>query len=200
MIRARLWLVLATATLLSACATLPEPVDDPEARYRQATEQLRALTDWDASGRAALRTADDSGSLSLDWQQRGEAYQVDLRAPMGAGSARLEGDAEGVWLTTSAGDREYAPDPETLLAWYTGYRVPVSALRYWLRGLTAPGPEVEDLTLGPAGRPERIVQGGWEVVYRDWTEASGLPVPSRLEIVRGDDLVRVVIRNWRLDR
>ncbi|ABI55636.1 lipoprotein insertase outer membrane protein LolB [Alkalilimnicola ehrlichii MLHE-1] len=196
--RGRLLIAGLAALVLSACATLPEPVDDPKARYQEAVERLRAQTDWDASGRAALRTADDAGSLSLEWRQRGETYQVDLRAPLGAGSARLEGGPEGVWLTTSAGDREYAPDPETLVAWFTGYQVPVSALRYWLRGLDAPGPEVERLDLDPAGRPERLHQAGWEVVYRDWSQTNGLPLPRRLDISRGEDSVRVVIRDWSL--
>lgn len=79
--RGRLLIAGLAALVLSACATLPEPVDDPKARYQEAVERLRAQTDWDASGRAALRTADDAGSLSLEWRQRGETYQVDLRAP-----------------------------------------------------------------------------------------------------------------------
>lgn len=84
------------------------------------------------------------------------------------------------------------------MAWFTGYQVPVSALRYWLRGLDAPGPEVERLDLDPAGRPERLHQAGWEVVYRDWSQTNGLPLPRRLDISRGEDSVRVVIRDWSL--
>lgn len=203
MTRPRRRILLAVALLAGAvgCAGVPEPGRDArEAAFEARQERLTAVTHWRASGRAGITTDAESLSFGLDWRQAGEAFRLELRAPMGAGSLRLQGDGGGVVLEASDGTRARAGDAGALLERYTGLDLPVEVLPWWLRGLPAPGLELEALELDGEGRVERLQQAGWTVRFEDY-DARGGPValPVRFSAEGPSARLRAYIRSWELD-
>lgn len=184
--------------VLVGCAVQP-PVPEPVRLAAFASRQARIskLSNWSLEGRAAIRTARDGGSVAVHWRQLSEHYRIDLIAPFGAGSVRLTGDAQRVRLQTSRGESVVAGSARDLLNRYMGYDLPVAPLRYWLRGIPAPGP-VQMRRLDRNGRLSSLVQHGWRIQFHDYGRFSGVELPTALELRRDQVKVKLVIRDWNL--
>lgn len=184
--------------VLAGCSTLPPVTEQARlAAFANHQDLVSQLANWSLDGRAAIRTARDGGSVSVRWQQQGEHYRIDLIAPLGGGSVRLTGDVQGVRLLTSRGESAESSSARALLDRYTGYDLPVASLRYWLRGIQAPGP-VSSRRLDRKGRLVSLVQQGWRIRYRDYGRFSGLEMPTDLELRREEVEVKLVVRSWKL--
>ena len=192
----RLLATTVAALLLAGCATEPRkpaaetpPVDHrPEAR--------RALVDWVAGGRVAILHGDESWHATLHWEQRGERYHIRLIAPLGQGSVALRGLPGAVMMEHEEG-AVMAGDPETLLERHLGWRIPVTGLLHWVRGLPAPGGEPQR-TDGADGLPARLLQDGWTIDFRRWGEHHGVALPEKLFMEADGLKVRLVIDRWQL--
>ena len=86
-------------------------------------------------------------------------------------------------------------DADVLLREATGWPIPVQAMAWWVRGLASPDAVLE---FGADGRPRRLHAQGWTVDYQEWLPASGPwpEMPRRLQAVRGDARVRLVVDGW----
>lgn len=196
----RAGLVLVTvAALVSACATVPEPapVTEPQRVWQQRQAHLSALAHWMAVGRIAIRAEDDGATLSLHWEQVGDAYQIRLNAPLGGGSVEIAGDPEGVTLRSSKGEGPWsASSPEALLRERLGWSVPLEGLRYWMLGAAEPDVSVEELVLDAGGRPQRLSQLGWEVHYADYRPYGAYELPMRVFMSNARVSARIVVHRW----
>ncbi len=190
--------MLLAALLMSACATrpkIPEPAAESVWLDRQAT--LAALHDWQAKGRVALRTGEEGWSAGFDWQQRGENYRIRLRGPFGRGAVELHGNAQGVWLRRADQPAVFALNPEDLLQQQTGWRLPVTGLAAWLRGLPVRDP-APVLQWDAQGRLLHIGQDGWSIDYQRYMDSAGLSLPKKLRLQRDAIQVRFVIDDWQI--
>lgn len=198
MTRLRLFLLLLLG--LAGCATVPveAPAPQGEGTPAQHAEALAALRSWRMSGRAAVSTARDAGTVSMSWQQQGERYGVELRAPWGAGTVQVDGGPQGVLLRTSQGVQEFASEPRELLEYYTGLDLPLEALRYWLLGLPVPQapaqPEVDS-----RGLLTELRQHGWRIRYLRYGEFQDLALPTRLDLSGEGIEVRIAVQDWILN-
>lgn len=202
--RIRTWLPpIVAALLLAGCVTAPPPrapvTVDPVAAA-QADAQRAAMQAWDLAGRVAISGPGRGGSGRLDWEQRGDRYDLTLSAPITRQGWRLSGDAGWARLEGIDGGPREAADVETLLYQATGWEIPVRALVDWIRGVAAPqawhGPA--RVARGEGDVPARIEQAGWTIEYGAWFEAGiGQPaLPRRIEATRGDARVRLVVDGW----
>lgn len=209
---ARGLLLAGALALLAACAGQPvrqaPPVGaDAEMATQEAREvALRADDEWSLAGRVALANGDRGGSGRLDWRQAGSSYSVSLSAPITRQSWRLRVDPMGATLEGLDGGPRQGPDASELLLRSTGWRIPVEALPDWLRGARAAGLGPAVMAFGPDGRLARMQQGGWTIEYSGWGMPDALPaggpgvaLPHRLEAVRGDARVRLVVDGWDVD-
>lgn len=207
------WFISGGLVLLVACAGQPVRQAPPVAAAAELATQeareaaLRADLDWSLAGRVALANGDRGGSGRLDWRQAGDRYSVSLSAPITRQSWRLSVGPGGATLEGLDGGPRHGPDASALLLRSTGWRIPIEALPDWLRGARAPalGPAV--MAFGPDGRLARMEQGGWTIEYSNWGmpgaegagavgAAPGVALPHRLEAVRGDARVRLVVDDW----
>ena len=193
--------------LLAGCAAMDAGVqDDPdvdaqerERLFEERRAALEQVETWRATGRAGITTPRERVSLSLDWREAPEGYRIDLRGPMGSGSVRLEEGPESVTLRHADGRTDRAADAGELLRRFAGLDLPVEVLRWWLRGLPAPGPEPEVLELDSAGRITLLEQAGWRVEYDGWQSDATTALPASLTLEGGDIAVRAVISEWEHD-
>jgi outer membrane lipoprotein LolB len=132
--------------------------------------------------------------MSLNWQQRQDRYSLNIIAPLGQGSMQLHGDAVQVTLLTDEGETVNSSDPDLLLYQQLGWKVPVSALRYWVLGLPAPGDSTQ--RLDEYGRLSHLTQAGWEIAFLDYQPQFGAELPRKVFIDNHLARVRLVIDNW----
>lgn len=192
-------IVFSFIALLAGCAGIGsrEAVQGQgDAKQWQAhKEQLSSLDGWQINGKVGIRAPKDSGSGTLFWLQRQDYYDIRLSGPLGRGAARLTGRPGAVSLEVANQGRYEAPDPETLLQDQLGWKLPVSHLVWWVRGLPAPGSK-SALTLDGNSRLSNLVQDDWQIEYLSYTEQNGFWLPERIKL-HGKDLdVTLVVKDW----
>lgn len=183
--------------LTAACSPTPPrplPENGAEQGWQLHQQQLRQLTHWQLSGRLAVLREHEAWHMSLTWQQRLERYSLNIIAPLGQGSLQLHGDTNQVMLMTEEGETINAADPDQLLYQQLGWRVPVSALRYWVLGLPAPGAHQQQLD--DYGRLSQLEQSGWEIHFLDYTTQLGVELPRKVFINNHLAQVKLVISRW----
>ncbi|HET8899203.1 MAG TPA: lipoprotein insertase outer membrane protein LolB [Rhodanobacteraceae bacterium] len=188
--------VLALLTLLAACAPTVIRSDKALLAAQDAREARLAGQDhWQLGGKLGVSDGHDGGSGQLRWSEDGERSQFVLSAPVTGRSFRLQVDASGAQLDGLDQGPLHGPDAESLLRRALGWEVPVAALRYWARGLRAPG-EPARIAFGSDGLPARIEQAGWTVEYRDWYADAKPPLPRKVYAERAPYRVRLSIQRW----
>jgi outer membrane lipoprotein LolB len=193
------WLVSAVL-LLTGCATQP-PVEPPSARISQLWQQharaVAAQSDWALSGRIAASSEDDGWSGKLYWQQGREDYRISFNAPSGQGGLLLDGRPQQVEMLTSDGERHVASDAESLLLQTLGWELPLSSLRYWVRGIPVPASDdTPVLAFDDSGRLTRLRQSDWAVEYPAYRPVNGLMLPRKVFLENAEFSVRLVIDRW----
>ncbi|WP_433853764.1 lipoprotein insertase outer membrane protein LolB [Stenotrophomonas nitritireducens] len=164
---------------------------------------LDTVPAWSFQGRVAISKGRNGGSGRIDWQQRGEAYQVSLAAPVTRQSWQLSGGAgQPVRLDGLDGGPRSGADAGQLLLQATGWEIPVEQLAAWVRGMRASGAVVPAYQGYDAeGLPRVLEQDGWRIDYLDWypQDAARPALPRRIEAVNGDAKVRLIVDEWSMD-
>ena len=192
-------LIVALLALLAGCAgQKPQEAlrgqGDP-AQWQAHKSQIAQLDGWQISGKVGIRAPGDSGSATLFWLQRQAYYDIRLSGPLGQGASRLTGRPGAIVLDIANQGRYEAASPEDLLQERLGWRLPVSNLLWWIRGLPEPERRSE-VTLDANSRLARLQQDGWQVDYLSYSEHDGYALPARLKL-HGHDLdITLVIKDW----
>ena len=150
---------------------------------------------WQIEGKIGVRAPKDSGSGTLFWLQRQDYYDIRLSGPLGRGAARLTGRPGQVSLEVANQGRYEAPSPEALLEEQVGWKLPVSHLVWWVRGLPAPDSKSR-LSLNGDSRLATLEQDGWQVEYLSYVEQSGYWLPERIKLHGSNLDVTLVIKDW----
>ncbi len=197
--RAARVVVLAVSALLSACETTPEllPVDNPERVWAERQVRLAAIEQWSAVGKLGMQSAQESWTAGLTWRQDRDSYRLRLSGPLGQGLMELRGSPGLVEMRTSDDAVYRARTAEELMQTHTGWRVPLSGLRYWIIGLPDPEAAVIDLQLDPVGQLAELRQLGWRIRYQRYAEFDGVALPTRLTLENAQLRAKLVVRSWR---
>ncbi len=197
--RALIWLLVALS--LSACVSrAPRPGDAAatalgESRLLQREQALGAATEFRLSGRIAISDGKDSGSGSFDWDQRAGAFTLNFTAPVTAQNWRLEASSTQALLIESNGAIRVAENAEALLARELHWQLPTDSMRYWVRGLRAPGSDSET-EFDADGELVLLRQNGWEIRYPAFDNLQKPSLPKKVFARNGEHQVRISVRKW----
>ena len=178
-------LFLSSFFLISACTLTPKVDSD------QITEETRV-------GRFAVLSFDKRDNVNKSsvqggfvWRDLGHRLEVDLTNPLGNVLARVEvGDFQSV-LISSSGERLVAPSPDDLIARVLeGRPLPVSGLRYWVKGELMPTAQAESVERDEQGRLSSAYQNGWQINLSEY-DSKG---PTRLRLLRNESAERITVR------
>lgn len=178
-------LFVSSVTLMSACTLTPK-VDS-----EQLTEEVRV-------GRFAVLSYDKRDNVNKDavqggfvWRDRGRTLDIDLTNPLGNTLARVEvSDFQSV-LINSSGQRLVAVSPDDLMARVLdGRPLPVSGLRYWVRGELMPAIQAQNVERDEQGRLVSAYQHGWQINL----SAYDVKGPTRLHLIRNEAVERITVR------
>lgn len=197
-------LALAFVLILTGCASInPQsmhdngaPVGNHHMPWPQRQAQLTALKQWSAEGSIGAHSAKNGLNASFSWQQQADNYTIQLFGPLGINRTQLAGNKQQVTLQTSK-ETFTASNPELLLRQRTGWRLPVSNLYYWLRGLPAPNARYTK-SFDANNHLAQLNQAGWNVQYLSYSSVNNVDLPDRILLTNPQWRVRLVIRNWQL--
>jgi outer membrane lipoprotein LolB len=180
---------IACGALLAGCAAI-RPALAP-APWDRRMADLEHASVWQLDGRAAVALGQQGWQASLDWQQQGEASQVHLAGPFGAGAVSLK-------LTPTGLSINGAPPSDALTAQLQdrlGFELPLEHLRYWLLGIPDPSSAFE-LTRNPQDRALHLAQVGWSIDYDRYMPSNGDLLPAHLVLHRAEARVRIAVDRW----
>ena len=190
--------LLLPVAMLAGCGYLPRSGPDGPSRWEKRRDRISTITRFGFNGRLALRSARDALNARVRWRQDGDEYRIRLGGLIGEAAVELRGGPAGVELLDRDGVH-HADSPESLLQERMGWSFPLHGLRYWVLGITAPGAPVERLELDRQGRPLLLLQSGWRVVYRRYSEVGDLVLPERLDFERAELEARLVVGDWTIE-
>ncbi len=179
MTSARAFLLVAVL-FLSACA---------EMQFRSPG----AASEFELSGRIAVRFRDDSSSGNFAWRHSAAEDEVLITTPLGQGVARILRAGDAVTLIDAEGREHHATDAEALTEQVLGFRLPLAGLAEWVRARPAPGPS--QIRRDEAGRVVELEQAGWTIGYLGWQQDGRLPTRLRLQYPSLD--LRITIAQWK---
>ena len=184
---------------LCACSTMQarEAAQNEPMTWKQRSAQLNSISSWQIQGAMALRTREKSSSSSLTWKQSASDYQIHLFGPMGVGHIDITGNKTQVTLRTASHKKYTANTPEELMQTQLGWHLPVTHLKYWIRGLPAPDvPAHKHFDL--YHHLDSLDQEGWHIAYKRYTSQHGTDLPTKMELHNNDLNVRIVIKEWNI--
>jgi outer membrane lipoprotein LolB len=183
--------------LLGGCAGMPVNPAQQEAAWQRHAAWVRAQHDWRLTGRFALKIGHRGWTASLHWREQGGDYRIDVFDPLGRTVAQLDGGPQRVTLRADGSAPRQAGSAAALMQAELGWSLPVAGLRYWVRGVPAPGTRPARMQFDGSGRLAFLVQNGWEISYLDYNEALGAQaLPARMRLVNGDVRLTLLIDRW----
>jgi outer membrane lipoprotein LolB len=184
------------ALLIAGCARAPlSPVENFE-RYQR---RLAAMEDWQLRGKMNLRVPGDSETVRVSWDNEPASYDIRLSGTLGMGATWIRGDARSVRLERGGEEPVVAATPEDLVYTELGREIPISELRYWVRGLPAPYPHPEHMAFTPTGVLSHLEQSGWSLQYSDYRAVGPWNLPGKILATRDDLRLTLLISEWSLD-
>lgn len=192
--------------MLASCATVkqtqtqqPAQTEAVNVPVENRVTSLSNIQNWDLDALIAIRNnaKNDSGTANMKWQQSRSNYNIQLFGPLGSNSVKLSGRPGKVSMETSDGKRSSAASPEILLAAKTGWRIPVSNLYYWIRGLPVPtlgGSKIYD----NANHLTQLVQQGWTIRFQNYTSVNQVDLPTKIFLANPELNVKIIVNHWQI--
>lgn len=150
-----------------------------------------ALDTWSITGKIGVRTPKESMAGFLTWQQNQHAFDIYVSGPLAQGATRIIGDLNTVTIE-QGGQTKQGIDPQQLIWQELGWQFPLSNLKHWLTGNTAPESNAQIIKQG--NRLESFKQDGWTVNYLRFDEYYNLP--ERIRISQGDWRFTIIVKTW----
>ncbi|HXH54593.1 MAG TPA: lipoprotein insertase outer membrane protein LolB [Gammaproteobacteria bacterium] len=196
----KLLTICITLFLLGGCAAVIQAPDTlhTTTHSKVRNQNLAYLKDFEVIGKIGFSDGKQGGNASVVWEQHPQSYQIRLYGPLGSQAIQIKGEPNRVSLTKTDGKIITANTPEALVHQELGWVIPVSGLRYWLRGLPAPGTAPKKMLLDGSNRLWQIDQQGWKIQYQAYKSIEGRDVPYKLLLTNGSIRLKFIFDRWSL--
>lgn len=159
--------------------------------------RIGTVDEWRLLGRISLDDGDQGGSGKLQWEVAADRSTIDFHGAMGRGAWHLEISPESAVLKEANGNEYRAPGVDNLIQQQMGWPVPVDALKWWVRGLAAPG-SIEHRQLDDQGLLLGLGQFGWQIDFNRYKSDTGVAMPTRLDARRENYRVKLAVSRWHI--
>ena len=184
---------------LSACTavSIKEPGPGNKLAYTQRADKLIATGEWGLLGKISLDDGDQGGSGTLQWDVKPGFSELDFHGALGRGAWHLQIGPEVALLKMADGTEQIAAGVNDLIQDRVGWPIPLEALQWWVRGLSAPG-VIENETLGSDGLLIGLKQFGWRVDFDRYDAFGDVMLPVRMEATQDSYRVKLAIKRWQM--
>lgn len=176
--RPRSVLIFLLLLIQTACTTLSSPIATSWPIHEKA---LKNLNQWTAEGSMSITTPAQHVQTHFHWVTCGPNYTINWFGPLGTYHYELVGTPNFVQLTTAYGRVYRAKNPESLLKNTANMDLPVSNLKYWIKGLPVPGPYF-NAKLDNRGNLTSFTQQSWTIELSDYTRLYSTNLPTKIKI------------------
>jgi len=191
--------LLMLSLAVASCAIRPT-VPGTDVAWERRAGELATLEQWLLRGRIGVRTPDGGSQGRLQWRQAGDAAELRLSGPFGAGGFEIRWDPGSVTVTDGDGEVAAAyTGPAALdrfVAARLGWTFPAGNARYWLLGVPAPDAPHRQV-FDADGWLAAIEQDGWRIEYDGFQRHGDDWLPRKLSLASDAGRVRVVVDSFR---
>ena len=167
-----------------------------ELLFNERHQQLIQLDRWKIKGRTAIIQGTEGWNVDLKWQEDAETYQIKLIGPFAQGGAKLEGNKESVTLTLNDGKQYTALTPEELITKVIGWKLPVSALQHWVKGIPYPKTKIDFMEFDNRGRLTHLIQEQWDIELLRYIPFENYTMPAKIFIKHPELSIKLIIIDW----
>lgn len=194
--------ILLSIAGLTGCVSLktdqPAQTNFKEVKAPERQATLAKLTNWNINGAFSLQNTKSKKNkvviAAYSWNQFSRSYRIKISSSLNLYSLSINGRPGNVSLWKSAKKHYRASSPEGVMQKAMGWSLPISNLRYWVRGMPAPGGK--KATYNKYGLLKTLNQQGWHIVYSGYVSRSGYDVPQTLIMRRGAVRLKIVVKHW----
>lgn len=190
-------LVILFAAMLAGCAAGPVKLNPPEreAVYEKFKATQKSLAYWKMNAKFTFRVNNRVHSGTIRWVNNDYAYGIKLTGPMDQGAVVVTSDGNEVTLKDSQGYEGSANTPEAMLTRYTEYELPISNMKYWVKGLPTPHSK-PIVTLNPQGYPIFMQQDTWTIEYQYFRDVGNYLLPRKIIITHPTLKISLSVYEW----
>lgn len=194
------WIVMS----LVACSSLPNiPVTDESFQiWAGHRAQLSKLNSWQIHARAAISVEQEVYQVGINWQRETDDFVIVIEAPFGQGVFRIESNPQAngqppIMLSLPDEQVFFDDSVEALLIRVFGWPIPVSGLKWWIKGLPLPDTDYSFDLLGD-GRLKTLRQDQWLINYLDYfaADTANSSLPRKIYLKHEDLALKIVIERW----
>ena len=160
-------------------------------------QTLSEIQNWDLKAQIAVRTQKMPGVLLCSGNKINRTYHITLFGPLGSNAVELRGSSGRVQMSTSDGKTLSLAPLEQLLKQQVGWAIPVSNLRYWVRGIPVPGIAAQK-QLDTYNHLINLQQQGWNIQFLHYTSVRHIDVPSKIFLNNPELNVKILINQWQI--
>jgi outer membrane lipoprotein LolB len=189
--------IIILAGILCGCTSqiLPNQAANYRLSWPTRQRQLRKITNWQLRGYMTMQSPQENFTAFLNWKQQAKNYAIYLSGPLGIGTVHIYGRPGRFILQTAEGKKYIAKTPKQLVRQQLGWKLPISSLYYWIRGI--PVPRVHAIRyFDNYNRLTELDQQGWKIYYQNYTYSAGIDLPSAIILCYPNLSVRIVISQW----
>lgn len=205
--RRLLWAASLLLTLLvQGCASTPDtPLTSTEpANWQTTIADISAMEHWSFSGKIGVRVPERIDSAVINrWQQDDHQFTIDLSSAIfGLGATRIQGNPDFITMTESGEEPITSFNPTELIQQHIGWPLPISQLRYWVKGIPAPvnspTDKIKELKFNNLGQLTQFNQNGWQINYSKYSPLDHFALPRKVVLRQQQAKITVIINEWQL--
>ena len=193
-------LLIITSFWLTSCATSNNNEGPTDPNWLQHQQSVLELSDWQLSGRLNVRQQKASETVSINWQQQKENFEIRFSGTLGLGAVQVHGSPNEVVVEKAGAEAVVLPDLQALTQNYLGYDFPAAQLLYWVRGVPAPAGIVSttldtNLMLGTLIQADTTGRR-WELTYDRYEQVGDVWLPGRIRVKSEDIELTFLVSEW----
>lgn len=159
-------------------------------------KRLSAIEQWQLRGKIVVLSNNESEKAKFTWQNTQDDYKIRLSGALGMGTTYIKGNQFRVRLEQNGKQPVEADTPEQLIYDQLGRDIPVSHLRYWVKGLPSPNSQIDQALYDEQGMIQQLSQDGWHLRYIDFSINDEWQLPSTIIAQRNDIELQFHINRW----
>jgi len=187
--------VIATL-LLAGCSQLPTQHDTSTAVDKEATQA--PPEQWKITAKLGIKVPQQSGSVTLIWQQMDTSYRIRVQGPLGQGNAMIYGNEDRIVISRPGKPLLTSDNANALIKNTFGWSFPLNELRFWIRGLPDPSSDITLKKQSTTGTLEQLNQSSWLIDYSRYQTVNQWQFPSKIVAQKEETRLTMIIRQWEL--
>lgn len=188
--------------ILVGCETVQQPPLSVEWQAHQT--QLESLTHFQVLGKLGYIDDTQRQSLNFVWEQSPTITEIKLNTFFGKNVLTLLLVDNGAKLTLSSGETYFDSDADALIYKLTGMKIPVSDMKYWIKGdpKNATQYAINELN-ALSSLTKQSKDESWLLSYDNYRTVENYLLPqtlklSQIETTTNNVKLNIAISRWKL--